>query len=82
MFLNHYSTITEFSSPHFFHESHLTSPEKEFGLAKLVLVLVLDEFGDNIFASSSKITSFDVFGLAQDTIANKEIIIGPSGRVS
>ena len=80
MFLNHDSTITKFPCSHFFHKGYLTSSEKQFCLAKLVLVFILDEFSDNIFTCCPKITSFDVFGMAKDSVTKKEIVISPSGR--
>ena len=64
MFLDHDSAIAELFSPQFFHVSHLARAKKQFRLAKLVLVFIIDKFDYNIFTSRSKIGSFDVFGVA------------------
>lgn len=58
--LHHNATRLELLVTDFFQISHLTGSEKDFGLAKLVHVRILDVLGQNVLAGFLHVVSIDV----------------------
>ena len=80
--LNHDAAIAETLGSQLLHVGHLTGSEEQLGLAKAIFILIVDELGDDIFTRCPEVIFADVFGVAEDSVAEIEVIVGPPGRVA
>ena len=78
--LDHDAAVAQLLRAKLLQVGHLPRAEEQLGLAELVLVLVVDQLGDDVLTGGAVVVLPDVSRVAQDAVADVEIVVCPSER--
>ena len=78
--LDHDAAVPQLLEAQLLQVGHLPGAEEQLGLAELVLVLVVDQLGDDVLTGGAVVVLPDVSRVAQDAVADVEIVVCPSER--